>query len=167
MRLLLFMGPPAAGKSSIIRKLLPRLGPRVMHIPTDGLRAMLAKPRYTPAEHAMIFAGLFAIARLALQQNYTVVLDAVFRSPGLRQKARRLARQHGAAFTLVHVTAPLAHTLRRNRLREGFARIPEAAVRVIWRKLNQEHDRGEIAIDTSKLSPEQAVRLVLSRMRRR
>jgi predicted kinase len=76
---------------------------------------------YAPDVTERTYAGLLARAREALTAGRSVVLDATFIRRGHRRAAAKLAKETGAQFACVWVTASSAETRRRieRRIAEG------------------------------------------------
>ncbi|HEY7062120.1 MAG TPA: ATP-binding protein, partial [Chloroflexota bacterium] len=73
--LIVLVGPPASGKSTLAARLAGRL-PAVV-VQSDAIRkALFAAPRYTPDEHQQVFAAAHAEAARRLRAGQHVVFDA-------------------------------------------------------------------------------------------
>jgi uncharacterized protein len=120
--LVVSMGLPASGKSTLAHALASRLG--LVHLSSDITRKQLAGLRPTHHRFAAFGKGLYSRAstqrtyavlrrRAAhwLRQGRSVVLDATFGQPRERTEVRRLARRTGARLVVFVCTADEA-TLR-------------------------------------------------------
>ena len=83
-------------------------------------------PRFT--EH--VYEELLRRARVVLEAGRSVVLDASFRSPGMRASARALAETHGAPFLMLECQAPAEVCRRRLLEREHGEHVSDGRVQV-------------------------------------
>lgn len=83
---------------------------------------------YTTETTARTYAQLFSTARLALQADWPVILDAAFLQRAERQQARALADELGAAFFIVDCQAPPQLLRQRLLARQDDASEANAAV---------------------------------------
>lgn len=105
--IVLLSGLPGAGKTTFAHALLA-LAPGV-HVESDAIRRRLAAcPRYTPREHATVFARAERMAADALARNALVVVDATNLVPADRRCFVDLARLRGLPLVAVRLSAPLA-----------------------------------------------------------
>ena len=116
-------GLVGAGKSTVAEAIARQLGLAV--VSSDVARKQLAGlpltargdgGLYDAAFTQRTYDELFRRAALVLDSGRSVILDATFRTPDDRQRARCLAREHGAAFLFINAVCDEA-TMRR-RLRE-------------------------------------------------
>jgi aminoglycoside phosphotransferase family enzyme/predicted kinase len=115
-RLVAVGGLQGTGKSTLARALAPGLGvaPGALHLRSDEVRkhlaglppeARLPAEAYSPAASAAVHDRLFATAGTALAAGHSVVLDAMFLDPALRDAARAAAGPY--PFTGLWLDAPL------------------------------------------------------------
>ena len=115
-RLAITHGLPGAGKTVASQRWLEREGAIRLRSDVErkrlfGLHA-LADSRahgldiYTPDASARTHAHLLAMARLALQAGFAVVLDAAFLRRADRAQARALAAELGVPFAILDCAAP-------------------------------------------------------------
>jgi predicted kinase len=110
----MLVGPPGSGKSFLARGLADRLGTRLLQ--SDGLRrSMFRPPRYTPAEHAAVYAEAHRRLGRALRRGERIVFDATNLNESKRRLVYRLADQAGAELLILLAYAPL------DVIRERFA----------------------------------------------
>jgi predicted kinase len=141
--LLVVMGPPASGKTSVAAGLAARLG--LVHLSSDVVRKELAGLRptarriepfgqglYAPALTRRTYAALRRRAARALRGGQSVVLDATFGARAERAAAARLAARLGAR-PVVFVCGADDATLRaRLAAREGDAATASDARLAHW-----------------------------------
>jgi aminoglycoside phosphotransferase family enzyme/predicted kinase len=83
---------------------------------------------YSEPSTARTYEQLFATARVALRAGYPVVLDAAFLRGAERARARALARELDARFSILNCEAPLPVLRERLLRREGDASEADLAV---------------------------------------
>ncbi|MEO8456866.1 MAG: AAA family ATPase [Chloroflexota bacterium] len=130
--LVVMCGLSASGKSTAAKEIAPHLGATV--ISSDVVRKKLAGMRPTTRALDDFRAGLYSAemtkktyaamleqAHDLLMRGKSVILDATFQRAGERKAAARLARETGAQFALVEVTASDAAARKRlsTRLEKG------------------------------------------------
>ncbi|HEY0709075.1 MAG TPA: AAA family ATPase [Polyangia bacterium] len=117
-------GLVGTGKSTLAEAIARQLGFPV--ISSDVARKQLAGLRptdrgdarlYQPAQHQRTYDEIFRRADLVLAAGRSVVLDATFRTPADRERARTLAAAHGARFLFVETTCALPAVRERLRVR--------------------------------------------------
>jgi predicted kinase len=110
--LLITMGLPASGKTTVARALARRLG--LVHLSSDVERKRLAGLRptthrvdpferglYSRAMSRRTYAALQRLAARCLRKGQSVVLDATFGQPAERAAVRQIARRSGARLVVV------------------------------------------------------------------
>lgn len=137
-RLFITHGLPGSGKTFFSQRLLEREG--AIRIRSDVERKRLAGldrlassqaaglDLYTADATERTYGRLFALARIALQAGFPVVLDAAFLRHDERERAHAVARACGAAFGIVACKAPLPVLRERIRKRRGDASEADLAV---------------------------------------
>lgn len=101
-RLICVCGLPGTGKSTVAATVAERTGGAVIR--TDVVRKDLyPDPEYTSTETRTTYDEVFARAREAIDRDGVAILDGTFRRTSLREEARAVAQQAGAAFDLVRV----------------------------------------------------------------
>lgn len=139
-------GTSGAGKSYVATALAGRLGAALLRsdvirkelagLPPDApSRGEVDEGLYAPEHTARTFDEMFRRARRYLRQGHSVVLDAVFGSRALRDRARRLARQAHTGFTLVECVAPDAIIRQRLLERERREGEPSDATLAVVERL--------------------------------
>jgi aminoglycoside phosphotransferase family enzyme/predicted kinase len=140
---LVCMGLPASGKSTLARALAGRLG--LIHLSSDLVRKRLAGVR--PTSHRVegfeggiysrtmtrrTYASLMRNAARWLRRRQSVVLDATFGQPADRAALRQLARRTGARLAVVVCRADEATIRARLALRAGDRYATSDARLEIW-----------------------------------
>ena len=132
-------GLSGSGKSSLGRRLAPRLGrsPGAVLLRSDEVRKRLfgvapterlPKDAYTADVSLRVYAVMLAEARAALAAGASVVLDAAFLKPQEREAAQGLASEMATPFQGLWMAAPDEVLRQRLRRREGDASDADEAV---------------------------------------
>lgn len=157
-RLVVVCGPPGVGKSTVAGAVVDRLGG--VRLRSDVVRKELfSDPAYTAAETERVYAELFDRAGRLLREGRDAVLDATFRDRELRDRARTLGAERGAAVTVVRVVCDRAVAEARIRAREGDVSDADVAVH---RELRESFDpmAGEHATVDNSATAEETLRQV-------
>ena len=117
----ILIGLPASGKSSFYRE---RFAATHDHISKDLLRAA-RRPEKRQQE----------LIRQSLAGGRSVVIDNTNATVAARAEITRLAREFGATVKGYFFDTTPADAIRRNRLREGRARVPDVAIFAIRKHL--------------------------------
>ncbi|MFF2630881.1 AAA family ATPase [Kitasatospora griseola] len=125
--LVLMIGPPAAGKSSLLRNV-----PAHQIVSLDRLRAVASRPGDQTAT-ADALALQQQILTMRLRRGETAYVDSCALMPDHRRPLLRLARQYGRPTIAVLVDAPLDQLLLRNSHRPAQTRVPEDFLRAAHR----------------------------------
>lgn len=102
--LLLMVGLPGTGKSSVVTALQERL-PCIV-ISTDDIRLrMREQPTYTAAEMMLVYEVCYSIIELRLRQGQRVIFDASNYLAARREHVAKLAQRVGAPVAVCYVQA--------------------------------------------------------------
>ncbi|MFT8244155.1 AAA family ATPase [Roseomonas sp. BN140053] len=138
-RLVAVGGVQGTGKTRLARTLAPGLGaaPGALVLRSDEIRKRLAgvppeqrllPDSYTPERSAAVYAAFLEEARAALRAGHSVVADAVFLDPALRDGMAAVAREAGVPFQGFWLEAPPAVLHARVAGRQRDASDADAAV---------------------------------------
>jgi aminoglycoside phosphotransferase family enzyme/predicted kinase len=129
--LVIMHGLPGSGKTTRARARALAMG--AIHLRSDVERkrlfglgeldssAALGRGIYGEPATAATYAKLFEAASSALRGGFPVILDAAFPAHAQRDRARELARESGARFTIIPCDAPVKVLARRIAQRTGDA----------------------------------------------
>lgn len=164
-RLIAVGGLSGTGKTTLARKLAPRIGPApgALHLRSDMERKALAgveplerlpQSAYTPDSSDAVYDCMFERARRALDAGHSVILDAVFAREDERAQAEELARSALAGFTGLWLEGTQAMLAARVSARTGDASDATADVvahqfaydtgNIRWHRLNAGSDAEQI-----------------------
>jgi adenylylsulfate kinase len=105
-------GRPASGKSTLARALAAELSSRgaaATIVDSDEVRAVITpEPRYTREERAIVYRALAYLAARLAREGIVAVVAATAHEAATRDEARRICREEGAGWLLVHARCPLA-----------------------------------------------------------
>jgi predicted kinase len=159
--LVLFCGIPGSGKTTVAAGVALELQ-RCVHVQTDQVRAMVARPEYDGVESRFVYGAAVAVGGAALRSGYDVILDATFGRREYRSEALDGLEPLSSRVMVVHVFCDLGTALARNASRRDP--VPEETLTRIQRSF--EPPGGAFEIDTSRLTPDEAVALVVGELRR-
>ncbi len=119
--LLLMVGLPGTGKSSVVENL--RLITPCSVVSTDSIRLHVRRqPTYTAAEMMLVYEVCYAIIELRLKKGQRVVFDATNYLAARREHVTRLARRCGAPTAVCYVQASQEIIRQRLLQRSGIGR---------------------------------------------
>lgn len=143
--IVLFCGPPASGKSAIVKRLVKGLEDWKL-IVSDEFKRKTYRHMFIETE------------RWAGKVRY-LILDGTFYRKEWRDKIREIAEVRGEEVFTVYVTCSLETCLERNRLRKE--QIEEKAVSIIYNQI-EKPEKASLSLDTDVLSVDEAVRMLTS-----
>lgn len=129
---LLAIGLQGSGKSTALKQLVSSDPNRWKRINRDDVRAMIhcGAHDYTSKSHEDAVTRVCDSAlRGFLEAGYDVTIDNTHLAARDRKSAHEIAEEFGALVIEKVFEVPLEECLRRNALREGVARVPEAVIR--------------------------------------
>lgn len=167
-------GLPGSGKSVVSQALLALLNERnvpAQLLSSDALRKILTpKPSYSREERDMVYTTLVYIAELLTQNGVNVVIDAT----GNLRCYRKNARTHIQKFFEAYLRCPLEVCIQREAKRDKtycapkqiYARARKGKAPTVP-GVGQPYEpplKPEVAIDTTKHTPEESARRILETM---
>lgn len=155
-RLIILCGIAGSGKTSIALAIGAMLE-RCVHIETDVVRGMVAKPPYASGESRFVYRAAISMAEQALRHRFDVVLVATFAKEELRREAiNKLGELCESSLMVWAWCDPLLAFQRNSKRnprvsRESFMRLSRAF----------EPPRDALVIDSRATSPEEAAKKIL------
>lgn len=173
-------GLSGSGKSSGCRELCDALGfiqlrsdverKRLLDMQSTERRTEgLDQGIYSAEMSARTYDRLAELSRLALQNHFSVVVDATFLDAGQRQRFRRLAQEQDAAFLILHFSGTPAQ-LEANILRRQQANTDasDADIAVLHKQLEQykplQDDEPCVTVPPNECLPISTLQAHLSRL---
>lgn len=102
--LLMMVGLPGTGKSSVVENLQKRVSCVV--VSTDNIRLLMRnKPTYTAAEMMLVYEVCYSIIEARLKQGQRVVFDGSNYLAARREHLKKLAQRTGAPVAVCYVQA--------------------------------------------------------------
>ena len=156
-RLIMLCGIAGSGKTSIALAIGARLE-RCVHIETDVVRGMVAKPPYASGESRFVYRAAIAVAEQALRNRFDVVLVATFAKEEIRREAilklGELCESRLAVWVWCDPVVAFQRNSQRNPRvsRESFMRLASTF----------EPPRDALVIDSRATSPEDAAKKILT-----
>ena len=156
-RLILLCGIPGSGKTTIALAIGASLE-KCVHIETDVVRGMIARPHYASAESRFVYRVSTSVAAEALRHRYDVVLVATFAREEFRREAITRLGDLYEAWLMVWAwcdpfIAYYRYSQRNPRVsRESFMRL--------WSAFDPPKDA--LVIDSRGTPPEEAARKIIA-----
>lgn len=119
--LIVLVGPPGSGKSTWAA----RNGRGAVHVSQDGLIDAISPDGFDHCYRAVYAAAEDAVARAALLDGHTVIVDRTNRTREHRARWLQIAREADAPAIAVVMAAPAEVCRQRNREREERRRLNE------------------------------------------
>ena len=152
-RLIVFAGPPCAGKSTVAAEVAARRG--LPHLQMDGTRRrILPDAAHTRADREVAYRAMHFAAELLLTAGTGVILDAPYGHPEDRCEVAAIAARTGAAALLVECAVPPAIAVARFAARgPDPVRLDLTAERVDAMVREFRYSRLGLLLDTATLDP--------------
>ena len=109
--LIIMAGPPLSGKTTLANEIVRRALEPTLLIENDAVREYivsemrLAAPKFTVAEHRMVYNVSWELTRLALAQRCNIVFDATNRTESGRAGAYAAASEYNARVLVIFMKA--------------------------------------------------------------
>jgi len=132
--------------------------PGAVHIQTDTMRRMIARPNYSGPESAFVYDSCVQVAREALERGRPAVLDGTFARNVHRVEALTALRGLYGPCIVVDVVCSFDTAKRRNGSREEV--VPEERLRGIYASF--EEPIGALRVDTDMRSAEESAVIILA-----
>jgi len=145
-------GVPGTGKTTVAEAIADRIDATVVR--TDVVRKELYDaPEYTAAETEAVYDEVLDRARERLDTG-SVVVDATFKTKAVRDAARGVAEETGAAFRLVGVECD--DEVVRSRIRDRTDDESDADIEVyeVFREQYEPLDSPDLLVDNSGMLAE-------------
>jgi predicted kinase len=152
----LLCGIAGSGKTTIALAMGDRLE-RCVHIETDVLRGMIAKPLYASHESRFVYRAAISVAEQALKNRYDVVLVATFPKEEFRREA--IARLGSLCEEWLIVWVWCDPVLAYHRTSQKNPRVSKESFMKLWRTFDP--PSRALVIDSRGTSPEDAARKIL------
>ena len=148
----LLFGPPAAGKSSLTRKLLGRYRaledvPPLLYFGTDALREAISGP-YIPTARPVVYAGLLGMLEAALSTGHNALVDGNYLEPEARRQVSEVVTRSKGRLLKVLVYCSLEVGLQRNAARDENKRVPEEYLRQMYARLPVALEDADLLFNT-------------------
>lgn len=128
-----------------------------MHIETDVVRGMIAKPLYASTESRFVYRAAVSMAEQALKNRYDVVLVATFPKEEFRREA--IARLGNLCEEWLVVWVWCDPVLAYHRTSQKNPRTSRESFMRLWRTFDP--PKRALVIDSRGTSPEDAARKIL------
>ena len=170
--LIVLMGLPSSGKSTLARLLAKALSEKVniatIVIGTDDIRQMFPKQLETfdPNLEPFIKNLTLENIRYCLENNYLVINDDMNYYKSMRHELKQIAETQEAHFLLIQIQIPLETALKWNKKR-GLP-VPQDVIRRVHERFDEpgeyQWDQPLLTIQSAELPPEKALQLMIPRI---
>ena len=157
--LLMMVGLPGTGKSSVVNALRPMM-PHVV-ITTDKIRgAIRQSPVYTASEMMLVYEVCYGLIERRLRSGQRVVFDGSNMLAARREYLQKLARRCGAPVAICYVQAAQAviHQRLRARVRRGHNKMDKSdADWAVYKWMVEAQEplvEDHLVVDTTDTPPE-------------
>jgi adenylylsulfate kinase-like enzyme len=169
----LIMGTPASGKSTVAKALMQRFE-RGLHIPVDDLRHLVVAglsdmafdiPPETFRQLRLARESASVMARMYSDDGFAVAIDDFWLGENPDEDYnRKISRRITRVLLLPKLETTLQRLYARNPDEGSFKQILERAIRSLQAGIQGHPKMGWLVIDSSDLSVEQTVDLILERL---
>jgi len=156
-RLILLCGIPGSGKTTIALAIGARLE-KCVHIETDVVRGMIARPQYASAESRFVYRVAASVAAEALRNRYDVVLVATFGKEEFRREV--ISKLGDLCDAWLMVWAWCDPLLAYRRYSQRNPTVSRESFMKLWSGFDPPKDA--LVIDSRGTSPEEAARKILA-----
>ncbi len=119
--LFLTLGYPGSGKTFFSRKFAQEVS--AVYLNSDEFRRhMFKRPKFSTAEHAIVFGAMNHAMEKILESGKSVILDANSNHRVHRREARRLANTFHADYLLIWIQTPLERAIKRAVKRDAHVK---------------------------------------------
>lgn len=150
---ILLFGPPAAGKSSLVRELLAVYRaledvPALLYLGTDALRETISGQTYGPKARGVVYAGVLGMLEAALTTGHNVIVDGNYLDPEARRQVTEVVTRSKGRLLKILVFCSLEVGLQRNAARQESERVPEDYLRAMYGRLPQAQEDADLSLDS-------------------
>lgn len=161
-----FTGLPGSGKTAIASRaaaLLKKESINVKILQLDEIRRVLTpEPKYTDEERDIVYASLAYMAKLLVENNVNVFIDATANKRKYRETARKLIPKFAEVFIRCPIEVCMAREARRKARfapkgiyeKSAIAGATVPGINVPY----EEPLKPEVIIDSDKMAPDESAR---------
>ena len=170
--LIILMGLPSSGKSTIARLLAKELtrktGIFTIVIGSDDMRQMIPSQldKFDPNLEPFIKDLTLRNIKFCLKNNYIVINDDMNYYKSMRHELKQIAEEQNAHFVLIHIQISLKTALEWNKKR-GLP-VPQEVIQRVYGRFDPpgdyKWDDPLVTIQSDKTSPESASKTILSKI---
>jgi predicted kinase len=149
---ILLWGAPAAGKSTLARKVAEeyqhRTGRVLPHLGTDKLNRSVMGEQFVGGIRRHLYSCLINLAEGLLEVGQPVLLEATFLEREWRRQVRRLASSYNVSVVSAQVECRLALRESRNGRRSATEHVPESFLRKAHQLAKNQIECADFVFDT-------------------